>query len=54
MYSPTANFAGRLALVAVIEDHGNSGATVPNPSLTQTVTIPIQVTGGQRSAGGGP
>ena len=43
VYTPPGNFIGRLALVAVVEDHGNSGATVPNPSLTQTVTIPMQV-----------
>jgi len=42
-YTPPANYNGRLALVAVVTDHGNSGATVPNSSLTAAVTIIIQV-----------
>jgi VCBS repeat-containing protein len=41
VYLPPANFNGRLALVAVVADHGNSGG---GTSLTQTVTVPIQVT----------
>jgi large repetitive protein len=42
-YTPPADYHGRLALVAVVTDHGNSGATVPNPVLSSSVTIPIQV-----------
>jgi VCBS repeat-containing protein len=42
-YTPPANFNGRLALVAVVTDHGNSGATVPNPVLSASITISIQV-----------
>jgi large repetitive protein len=41
VYLPPANFNGRLALVAVVADHGNSGG---GTSLTHTVTVPIQVT----------
>ncbi|MCY2986728.1 MAG: Ig-like domain-containing protein [Planctomycetota bacterium] len=39
-YLPAANFNGRLQLVAVVNDHGNTGGTT---DLTYTVTIPITV-----------
>jgi VCBS repeat-containing protein len=39
-FQPAANFNGNLALVATVEDYGNTGG---GPNLTQTVTIPLSV-----------